>query len=342
MKKTLALLLLTALLTAPLVGCGTADHGDEPTKTTTKSGEKENALDNLPPYDASDANPISDFQYQVGEDGGITLTKYIGEDKTVVIPPTIEDKAVTVIEERSFAGASIESLAMPHTVIYINAHAFIGCEQLTNIQMSASLITIAWGAFMNCNSLTNIDLSMNSLKYLDNETFMGCKNLKTVKFGDNIQLIRDKAFYDCESLEEAILPKNLKEIGQYAFGNCLGLRTIWIPKTVEKWGWSPFIGNISVTEIVFEDELKRIGSYGAFAGCQVEILRIPASVEYITDIAFTAFPKLKEVYFDGAAPEVGGDIFATPEQGVKIYYNPSMSGWDTTPLRQVYTLIPLS
>jgi hypothetical protein len=54
---------------------------------------------------------------------------------------------------------------------------------------------------------------------------------------------------------------------------------------------------------------------------------------------------LKEIYFAGAAPQIGTGKFldfVTPEQDVKIYYNPSMPGWDTTPLRDIYTLIPLS
>lgn len=112
---------------------------------------------------------------------------------------------------------------------------------------------------------------------------------------------------------------------------------------MEKWYWSPFIGNTAVTEIVFEDGLKVIGSYGAFAGCQVETLHIPASVEKIADIAFTAFPRLKEVYFEGNAPEVSADgrIFAKPEQGVKVYYDPNTTGWDTTPLRDENIVLPV-
>ena len=283
MKKALTLLLLAAMLTAPLAGCGTTD--DTPAGIT----------DNIPEYNAADANSASDFEYKVREDGGITIVKYIGEDETVVLPQTIDGEEVMIIGERAFAGTSILSVSMPDSVLYIASWAFVGCKQL-----------------------------------------------KTVRFSDNIQLILEEAFQDCESLEQVILPKNLKELGQYAFGNCLAVQKIWIPKTLEKWGWSPFIGNISVKEIVFEEGLKKIGSYGAFAGCQVEVLRIPASVESIADIAFTSFPKLKEVHFAGAAPEVGFNVFATPEQGVKIYYDPSTSGWDTTPLRDVYTLIPKS
>ena len=338
MKKVIAVSLALCVLSFALSACKTAGHtGDE---TTTLSAEYTSKDSQYPPE-----SPVLDFEYQVRDEGGIEITKYKGQDDHVVIPQAIDGKEVTVIGECAFLGSAIASVTMPDTVIYLSSSAFRGCQNLTNVKLSSSLITVGWGTFSLCDSLTSIDLSMDSMQYIDWDAFYSCKKLKTVKFGDNIQLIRDKAFYGCESLEEVILPKNLREIGEYAFENCIGIQKIWIPKTLEKWGWSPFLGNISVTEIVFEDGLKRIGSYGAFAGCQVEVLRIPASVEYIADIAFTAFRKLKEVYFEGAAPEVsadGGNVFATPEHGVKIYYNPAMLGWDTTPLRNVYTLITLS
>ncbi len=204
------------------------------------------------------------------------------------------------------------------------------------------MITVGEGAFINCTSLTSVDLS--TVKYIDHNAFYGCRSLKDIKFGDNVQMIGDQAFYECVSLEEAILPKNLQEIGQYAFGCCSSIRKIWIPKTLEDWGWVPFTENNAVTEIVFEDGLKKIGSYGGFDSCQVEVLHIPASVEYIADAAFGMFPNLKEVYFDGVAPEVSahGKIFTMLGQELKVYYNPSMSGWDATPLRNQHTLIPLS
>ena len=120
----------------------------------------------------------------------------------------------------------------------------------------------------------------------------------------------------------------------------------WIPKTITTWGYYPFQNIFSTTEIIFEEGVTAIGSEAFCYGGQMESVRIPASVEYIASGAFFECDNLKEIYFDGAAPIIGsGQLsydFVTPEQNVKIYYNPSMPGWDTTPLREIYTLIPLS
>ncbi len=290
-------------------------------------------------------NPATDFEYQVRDDGGIEITKYIGESDQVIIPQTIDSKDVTAIGEHAFAGMNIVSLVMPDTVIYIYPCAFQNCEYLATIKMSSSLVAIGLNSFRNCTSLTDIDLSMNSLNTIDHEAFYDCKNLKTVQFGDNITRIRDEAFRGCESLEEIILPKNLMELGEYTFFHCDGAKKIWIPKTLEDWGSSAFHAVPSVKEIIFEDGLKKIctGDILCSQG-QLETVRIPASVEYISSAAFSDCIKLKEIYFDGPAPQIGqGNLytFVTPKENVKIYYDPSMPGWDTTPLRDIYTLVPI-
>ena len=292
-------------------------------------------------------NPASDFEYEENDAGGITITKYIGDGTQVIIPKTIDGKEITIIGDYAFAGTNIVSLIMPDTVIYISSAAFLSCEALTSIKMSAALITIGERAFRNCTSLTTVDISMNSLKYIDEQAFYACENLRAVNFGDNIQLIRDEAFYQCSSLKEAILPKNLKEIGYSAFLGCQSIQKVWVPKTIEKWGYSTFHGVTALTEIIFEEGLKQIGPIsGAFCyGAQIQSVRIPASVEVISEAAFMDCNNLKEIYFDGPAPQIGSDKFldfVSPTQDVTIYYNPSMSGWDTTPLKDIYTLIPLS
>ena len=317
MKKTVALLLVLIMLLTSFVGC-------------------------------TQANPASDFEYQERDDGTIEITKYIGKSTQVVIPKKIDGKKVTVLGEFSFADSSIVSVVIPDTVKYLYSYVFSGCTNLTNIEISDSLVSMAHGAFINCTSLTTIDISMKSMTYVDHEVFSGCTNLKNVKFGDNIEFIGNKAFYECTSLEETILPNNLQEIGEYAFMNCSSIQKIRIPKTLEKWGLYPFYGAKTVTEIVFEDGLKQIGGTGtnviSYEG-KMQTLRIPASVELISSGAFMDCKELKEIYFEGAAPKIGDEKFnnfVTPEQDLKIYYNPSMPGWDTTPLREIYTLIPLS
>ena len=316
MKKIVVLLLFAVAMLVALSGCN--DSSDYPDK---------------------EANPASDFEYEKNDDGGITIMKYVGTDETVVIPQTIDDISVTELGRSAFVGLEhVKTLMMPDSVRFIGSAACGDMAQLTNVRLSKNVEIIGTSAFAGCHVLTEINLSMKTLTHIGDYAFNGCINLKKVTFGDNIEYIDDKAFIYCESLEEAILPKNLKSLGEYAFGECYSIKKIFIPKTLEEWGMSPFIGNISVTEIVLEDGLKKIGSYGCFAGCLVESVTIPDSVEKIADIAFTAFPNLKSVYFEGDAPkEMGGLSLGRPEE-VTVYYDPSKDGWDTTSIKDEYTL----
>lgn len=293
-----------------------------------------------------DANPVSDFEYEINDRGGITITKYIGEAEQVVIPQQIEEKDVLIIGKSAFSKAEVTSLIMPDTVIYIMPWAFVNCEKLKTIQISASLLAVGMYAFQNCTALETIDLSTAAcLESIEDDAFRGCLGLREITFSDSIVRIGKNAFFQCESLEQIILPKNLQEIGESAFCACTGAKKIWIPKTVEKWGYLPFAGVTSLEEIVFEDGIKKIGAEALCSAGALRTVTIPASVEVLSSGTFVEFRNLKEVYFEGPAPKMSNERFydfVSPEQDVKIYYDPSMPGWNDTPLRDIYILIPVS
>ncbi len=320
MKKTVAVVLCMLFLTMVLSAC---------------AGRR---------YPA--ANPISDFEYEINDRGGITITKYIGESEQVVIPQQIEDKDVLMIGKSAFSETAITSLIMPDTVIYILPWAFVNCNKLETVEISTSLQVIGLNAFQNCMALETIDLSMaTSMESIEDEAFRGCLGLREITFSDSIVRIGKNAFFQCESLEQIILPKNLQEIGESAFCACTGAKKIWIPKTIENWGYLPFAGVTSLEEIVFEDGIKKIGAEALLSAGALRTVTIPASVEVLSSGAFMECRNLKEVYFEGAAPLIGTgkfNEFVSPVQDVKIYYDPSMPGWDGTPLRDIYTLIPIS
>ena len=60
------------------------------------------------------------------------------------------------------------------------------------------LTKIGDNAFADCKSLEWLVLS--SVKTIGNEAFLGCENLKTIRFF-YLETIGDKAFFDCSSLE---------------------------------------------------------------------------------------------------------------------------------------------
>ena len=325
MKKLLTILCSCLLLSAILTGCS-----------------------NTTSYPSKDANPASDFEYQITDDqAGIQIKKYVGSDQTVVIPQKIDGLPVTVIGSSAFIECDITSLAMPDSVTNIYTYAMAGCQSLTEVRLSQNLQAVGECAFSGCTSLTQMDLSMDSLTHIYDGAFEGCTSLRQVTFGDNVVFIGAEAFQECTSLQEAILPKNLKEVGDYAFALCADMQKIHIPKSLEIWGMYAFAGNTSVTEIVFEEGLKAIGDrehYGCFSNGLVESVTIPASVSYIADNAFVNFQEMTEIIFTGNAPEISAaalidHTLGNPEQ-ITVYYDPITEGWDTTPIKDIYRIVP--
>ena len=102
-----------------------------------------------------------------------------------------------------------------------------------------------------------------------------------------------------------------------------------------------FERNIALVELTMEEGITSIG-ISAFAGCKaLQKVTIPASVQTIGDLAFSWCTALKEVVFLGNAPDnIGNTIF--DKKTVTIYYDPATSGWDTTKMKEKYTLIPIA
>ena len=76
--------------------------------------------------------------------------------------------------------------------------------------------------------------------------------------GQSLQSFQDKL--------EVVLPKSLKEIGDYAFYNCYNLVSVNIPDSVTSIGEYAFDGCTSLTSITIPNSLTSIGEY-AFYGC---------------------------------------------------------------------------
>ncbi len=260
------------------------------------------------------ANPVSDFEYEVSKDGtAVTIKKYIGEATDVVIPDTIEGKPVVNIYISAFNGLNIKS----------------------------------------------VDISDNVIS-IDNAAFGNCKELETVRFGANVKYINDGAFGGCISLKEAYLPKKLEQLKTKAFYGCAALETVFIPASLDRsnenvvWHMETFSHTPSLKNIIFEEGIKKMPPYGTFIGCDsLNKIIIPSSVIEIGDPAFLLCKNVTEIVFEGDAPEFTsmgsfdndpfGMIISSQEGGadVKVYYHADKQGWDTTPLKNSYMLVPI-
>ena len=117
-----------------------------------------------------------DFIYGYTKSGEIVIRKYMGNEKEVTVPGTIDGTAVTEIGDFSFCpttayenydtdteysnpdSANIETVHLPDSVTYIAIAAFMYCENLTEIIMPKNLEYIGHSAFGGCSSLENINL----------------------------------------------------------------------------------------------------------------------------------------------------------------------------------------
>ena len=113
-------------------------------------------------------------------------------------------------------------------------------------------------------------------------------------------------------------------------------------KTVEEIENYAFV-NTSLTSLTFEEGIEEISGEGNFCSTKLEHITLPASIKKIGNRPFA--PNLKTVTFLGDAPEITREDpfrFITPEdteiREVVIKYDKNTKGWDTTPLRDNYTL----
>lgn len=195
-----------------------------------------------------------------------------------------------------------------------------------------AIIYIAAFAFSEIESITLPD----TVQTIQDQAFMSCSNLHTISLGKSVTVIGAEAFKNCTRLKNIQLPSGLQNIGTYAFFECKSLKEITIPKTVTEMGISAFYSS-SLSSLTFEEGIETIGSYACFwCGDKLKSVTIPKSVKEIGEYSFN--DKLEKVYFKGDAPEKLGNKKPFGDNAI-LYYKNNKSGWDTTPLKDYYTLI---
>lgn len=180
------------------------------------------------------------------------------------------------------------------------------------------------------DQLVQLELSRR-VKTISRMTFSGCRNLKAIKFNENLKEIGYEAFYNCVSLEEAIIPtalcelfdgafmdcRNLKKVNlpplkvlpKNLFKGCVSLEEIVIPDTVEVIEEGCFYGCKNLKRIIFSKNLKEIGDY-AFKRCfALESVVFPETLKKLGHKAFEDDKNLKIVKFNSDLEYLGKSVF---------------------------------
>ena len=145
---------------------------------------------------------------KVRSNGALTLTRYKGNERNVVVPAKIGRAVVTAIGEECFDAPrgqmvwkfrrELDSVVIPEGIVEIGPHAF-SATSLPALELPHSLRYIGFGAFANCIRLTKVEIP-DGLEIVETTAFSGCTSLTRVTIPASVTQIGDRAFQDCPKL----------------------------------------------------------------------------------------------------------------------------------------------
>ena len=136
-------------------------------------------------------NIKDEYVYEV-KSRGIIIKDYIGKEKQITIPDTIDDKPVTKIASEAFEGENLLEVNMPDTIKEVGKYAFASNMYMTNIKLSASLKSIPEGMLAFCGKLKELDVPP-SVKSIGKNSFDYVK-LRKIIIPASVQKISNKIF----------------------------------------------------------------------------------------------------------------------------------------------------
>ena len=270
---------------------------------------------------SSDENFISgDYEYTFLDDGTVEISKYIGSDKEITIPDTIDGKKVTSIGNYVFENCiGLESITIPENITNIENMAFHICTNLEsiNVDVNNNIYSSIDGVLFNKEQDKIIffpDNRFDSYEIPDSVTsigdmaFYGCDNLTNIIIPDSVTSIENYAFSGCANFTSITIPDSVTSIGEGAFSSCRILTSITIPDSVTSISDSTFRYCYKLTDIIIPNSVTSIGFF-AFEACDLTNITIPNSVTSIGGAAFRYCTRLANITISNSVTSISAETF---------------------------------
>lgn len=173
-KKTLWAAILTAAFALTATGCG-----DDTTSSTVNSAGSaaQTEESSAAPAEDSGSAETNVFQYEMNDDGTISITGYQGTETVLDVPATVDNYVVSAIADHAFeANWDITSVTLPSGLSEIGEGAFMDCGSLTSVTIPETVAQIDRAAFAGCSALTSVSLPATVSAVME-EAFTGCGSL---------------------------------------------------------------------------------------------------------------------------------------------------------------------
>ena len=123
--------------------------------------------------------------FSLNDDGQSYSFNYNGNDKSVTVPATFNEKPVTKLGTDCFYLCSeLESVILPDSITEFGTDSFKFCQELTKINIPASLSVIKSGAFCACTSLSSFVIPQ-AVTRIESDTFAST-NLSSITIPDSV------------------------------------------------------------------------------------------------------------------------------------------------------------
>lgn len=251
---------------------------------------QENTAHEILAAEDSRAKASQDWQWDVLEDGTVSIKNYSGTETEVEIPSQLEGKKVTTLGYYAFKGnTGITNIRIPDTVTTLEDTVFSCCTALKEIVIPSSVSSIGEEVFLDCYSLTDISVASDNQAYMSEDGVLFNK-AKTELIA--YPLGNARTGYD--------IPEGVKELRGYAF-NMANLTKIQLPSSLQHIGDSALYVMDTLEEITFPEGLVSIGDY-ALGSAQNKTLHIPSSLKQIGMKSLTGFSDLTAIMVGAANP----------------------------------------
>lgn len=270
------------------------------------------------------------WEFSLNE-GKATITGGGPESGDMIIPARLGGCPVTAIEEETFfERRELTSVTMPDCIETIGNLAFLSCDKVKNLTLSANLKEIGMDAFSHCCALTKVDIP-EGVTSIKSSAFSGCTGLEEVTISDSVRDIGGWAFAGCTALKKVTIGSGVKDYGGLVFGYCPNLTEIRIAAdnpsfTIEDgvlfWravrGWKGqglwFVPRNRTGTYVVPDGVEWIAER-AFEECNgLTRVVLPDSLRAIGRNAFRKCQKLERVDFGNGVQRIGEKAFLECEQ----------------------------
>ncbi len=222
----------------------------------------------LPPVITQGLDEKEDFVSSIESDG-FTVIVY----ETYSEVALYDGEALDLIIPDAFMGIPVKK---------IGERAFYGNEKLLSVKLPEKLIKI------------------------DASAFEACTNLKTVTFGNQLEVIGASAFKDT-AVSEALLPETLVTLGRYSFYRT-EISSVTVPDGVENIGKYAFYGCKNLESVTLSKRTESVSEY-AFGDCvSLRKIVIPESATVVGDYCFKNCTSLEKIYIPKKA-SVGENAF---------------------------------